>query len=289
MQTMNRRFFYVLSALCCLPLLLDAQPRGRVPPNMQAPDQLDPEKGIEVLERLRSTGPAGDVIFRFQLLHQPYRGDEVRHEGLLAGTWRSGFPQNRIEIPATAAHEAVRLLQWNSPSPQFWRAEFTRGGDAQPRLLSGEELLEPLLPEVTFSPFELQMPFIYWNDYVYEGSERVKGRPAHFFLLYPPSDDPAYAHLGAVRAVIDADFNVILRAEILDPEGQALKTIKVQSFKKVDEQWIVKRIDLVDEVTRDRTRFEVTAAAVGLALDASWFEPASLSERFRSEALLSPL
>lgn len=286
---MNRRFFYVLCATLLLPLILEAQPRGRVPPNMRTPDQLDPAAGKAVLERFRSVGPVGDLIFRFELTHQPYRADEVVYSGVLAGSWRSGHARTRVEIPAGPEESPTRLLLWNGPDPRFWMATSGPKGNLEPRRLRGEELFEPVVANVTFSPFELQMPFVYWDDYVYEGTERVKGRPAHFFLLYPPSDEPKYAHIGAVRAIIDADFNVILQAEILDPEGRPLKTIKVQSFKKVDGQWIVKRIDLVDETTRDRTRFEVTAAAVGLTLDPRWFEPASLAEPFEVDVVLDRL
>lgn len=213
----------------------------------------------------------------------------MRYTGRMAGTWATGRPQTRVELPASEKRSALRFLLWNGPQPRFWRAEVAEADRATVQQISGDALFQPVVADITFSPFELQMPFIYWEDYAYEGTRRVKGRPAHYFLLYPPADDPSYAHLGGVRAVIDADFNVILRAETLDLEGNTLKTINVQGFKRVNGQWIVQRIDLVDTQTHDRTRFDVTAAAVGLRLNPELFQPAALNESLPDDYLLDAL
>ena len=35
--------------------------------------------------------------------------------------------------------------------------------------LTGDALREPILPGIVYTPFDLQMPFLYWEDYNYEG------------------------------------------------------------------------------------------------------------------------
>jgi hypothetical protein len=49
----------------------------------------------------------------------------------------------------------------------------------------------------------------------------------------------------------------------------------VESFKKIQEQYIVKRITLKDYSSRDRTTFEVKAAALGISLNRDLFCPQS--------------
>ena len=49
----------------------------------------------------------------------------------------------------------------------------------------------------------------------------------------------------------------------------------VESFKKIQDQYIVKRITLTDYSSRDRTTFEVKAAAVGISLNQNLFCPVS--------------
>lgn len=252
-----------------------AQPR-RLPPNLQDPDQLRPEEGAKVLAAFRETGPVGDVVADFALTFEPYRDTTRHYEGRFFGTW-IGAPRTRVVMSAQDDFPLQRWILWNGPEPRAWRWDAS-GEASEAQEIGSSELFSPLIPGTTLTPFDLQMPFIYWNDYAYEGTRRVKGRAAHFFLLYPPAEDARYAAIGGVRVVLDADFNALLSAEILDPDGKELKRIAVQSFKKLNDQWIVKRIDLIDEVSRDRTRFELLAASVGPLVDPRWFRPESLSE-----------
>lgn len=263
------RSFLWLSVLLLVPSLL-AQPRGRIPPYLQ-PGRLDEEAGARVMERFRQIGIAGEFVFAVELIHQPYRGDSVTHEGRLAGGW-TGFPRTRLDLEAPSGESTPRrFLQWNGPQPQTWSLV-----DGQLRQLQGNALHQPLIPGLTLTPYDVQMPFIYWTDYAYEGSSRLRGRGVHFFLLYPPEDDPRYASIGAVRVAIDADFNVAVRAETLDLDSQPLRRLDVQSVKKVQDQWIIRRLDLIDLQTRDRSRLEVVAARLSLQLPDKTLHPDGL-------------
>jgi hypothetical protein len=55
-------------------------------------------------------------------------------------------------------------------------------------------------------------------------------------------------------------------------------------LKQVGEQWIPKSFDLRDDVSRDKTRFEVTAVALNLQFAGTVFAPASLTENVRPPA-----
>jgi hypothetical protein len=55
-----------------------------------------------------------------------------------------------------------------------------------------------------------------------------------------------------------------------------LKTITLIDLKKVGEQTLVKTIDVRDNRTRNKTRFSVTGAALGLNLPLSVFSPDEL-------------
>ena len=63
------------------------------------------------------------------------------------------------------------------------------------------------------------------------------------------------------------------KIEVLDVVGDALSLFTVESFKKVQGQYIVKEITLKDYRTKDRTRFKVKAASVGLIFNPDFFDP----------------
>ena len=265
-----------------------SQPRGRIPPYLQNPDRLDPAEGQRVIEQFRRIGLAGDFAFAVELIHEPRRAATETYTGTVVGTWGQA-PQTRLDLaPLEVGAPPRRYLQWNGVQPVLWTVDWEASPPAVVQI-TGESLYRPLVPGITFTPYDLQMPFIYWRDFAYEGSNRLKGRPVHYFLLYPPAEDARYDEIGAVRVAIDADFNVAVRAETLDLEGNPSKRLDVQSVKKVQGQWIVRRLDLIDLVSEDRTRLEVVAAAVGIVVDDALLDPTHLADPDAPDLALEPL
>ena len=73
--------------------------------------------------------------------------------------------------------------------------------------------------------------------------------------------------------------------------GSVLKTFYLVSLKKVGEQYVPRQADYRNEVTRDKTRFQVTGAALNLPVPAGAFVPASLAEAWTppAAALILPV
>lgn len=257
--------------------------------------ELDPEEGARRIAMFRQARLQGDFAFDFELRYMPRRGDDQVYRGLMTGTWNDIGPLTRIDVdansPAAAANDVARtfrLLVQNGKERFIVR----KMGDAPAEKLAEDALFEPVLPGLTYTPFDLQMPFIFWESYTYEGNERVKGRPAHTFLMFPPEKireiNPG---LHAVRMALDADYNALLRVELLDADESVMKSFRVLNFKKVQEQWIIKTIDLVNERERDKTRLRILSAALGLDLDAFHFSVEGLEEppRLPTEAIVEHL
>lgn len=240
-----------------------------------------------MLERMREARFAGDFIFEFELRHLPRRGEATLYRGTLFGTWTAAGRLTRVHIDPVPEKDGmvapgvgpIRLLIHNGPDPWVVRWESEK---EVPVLLKGAALFEPVIPGLTYTPFDLQMPFLYWEEDTYEGADRVKGRPAQIFRMKPPADiQNARPELDSVRLAIDEDYLALLRVELLGEDGDALKSFRILNFKKVMEEWVVKSIDLVDEESRDKTRFRVLSAAMGLDLVDSNFEAGRLGSPFR--------
>ena len=207
----------------------------------------------------------------------PRRGRGTVFHGRLRGTTNEIGPLYRVKIFSTdpGASQITEMISQNGPQPRTW--VYSETTHAPARELGLADILDPLVDGLQYSSFDLQMPFIYWDDYVYEGTDRTKGRKAHSFLLYPP-DIMANNNLeiGAVRVYLDAKFNALLKADILDPGGNPIRSFKIISLKKLQNQMIPRVIDLVDVSTRNKIRFTVVAAAMNLHLPATDFQPREL-------------
>ena len=233
------------------------------------------EKAPEtILALLRNQRPQGDYCFNFRLQHLPRRGTSTTYSGRLWGTRHESGPLNRIHLfDFQDSPTVITLLLQSGPHPRVWKLD----PNGEPRELRNADMFTPLLPQVLYTPFHLLMPFIYWDDWEALPPKRIKGRPARQFLMLPPKN---YAHIApklkAVRMALDAQFNALLRADMLDVSDKPLFSFKVLTFKKVQELWIPRSIDLVSSLTRDKTRFKVWAAALNLDLPTEAFTPEGL-------------
>lgn len=247
-------------------------------------DEADPVRGAEIMREFHRIGFASDYYLEFDLEVLPRRGDRSVVKGSLWGSRTRGagpeFRRVELRAPKSAA-PLERLLAQYGPQPRAWRFRPPEiGADAAATVeeLTAETLLDSLAG-TGLSMFELQMPFLFWPDFVYEGVTRVRGRAVHAFLMYPPDAFMA-AHPGiaGVRLHLDAQFNALMQAVILDADEEPERKLTVLDLKKLGDQWIVKSIDVRDEKTRDKVRFEVTGAALELDLLPGIFTPASLRE-----------
>jgi len=268
-----RKTLFLLATLILAPAA-PAQQRFLPQPNYVQLTPPDQAEGRRILEEFRAKGIAGDYFFELQLHILPRRGDERVVSGRLWGMRNEQGPLTRLDLLTDPAKKTeLRLLVQDGPAPAVWR--WDGEGAVHPQDLTA--LFAPL-GDTNLTAFDLQMPFLYWTDFVYEGLTRMRGRPAHQFLLRPPPDFvEKYPALTGVRVYLDTQFTALVQAELIGERGEVRKTISLLELKRVGEQWIPKSLDVRDEATRNKTRFVVTGAALGLKLPAEVFAPAGLS------------
>ncbi len=234
-------------------------------------ERIDQAEGEQRLEAFRQQRLDGDYVFEFQLEHKPRRARTVRYDGIMWGTWNEQGALTRFKVlphqaDGTTANAPVELIVQNGPEPEAW---IRRDPAAAFEPVAGEALFEPLLPGLVYSVFDLQMPFIYWEEFIYEGPSLVGvSRVGQNFLMLPPAEsESARRGIKGVRVTLDDTYNALWRVEVVHEDEAVQSRFAVESFKKVQEQYIVKRITLTDHSSRDRTTFDVVEASVGLRLD----------------------
>ncbi len=261
---------------CLVVTAVFAGPRSkttRVPANFMQLGEPDQEKGREVLESFRGMGIQGDYYLQFELKVRPRRGDEISFSGRLWGSRNQKGPISRVELQDKEGGVRRYLLQ-NGSEPKVW--SWNNGTDVPEMTM--KHLFVPLVPQTELTLFDLQMPYLYWPDFTFEGTSKILGRIAHVFLLNPPEEMTTdYSSLGGVRVYLDTQYHAMVKSVQIDQQEQNLKSMTVRDIKKVSGQWMVKKIDLRNEVTRDKTRFQVIRAALNMDFSAQLFTAEALA------------
>jgi len=271
------RFARFLSPILLLTLMagvadLDGQVRRDMGRTVREVSPLSEGEAAEFLgEFLRSRG-GGDSFFEAELIHYPRRGERQVFPAQIFSRWRGSVLWLRVEVREPENQRDRIFLFRGGATPLGWSV--AENGEVEE--LDGQKLLQPLLPGLDLTAFDLTSPYLDWPGPRYEGSERVADSPAHWFRFELPNQWRslfAEHDIASVRVAIDARFKAPVRVEYIDPDGGVLRTIDVRSFKKAGDTWYVRRLEGFDEQTRDRTELRVNGAEVELTLDPSLFDP----------------
>lgn len=279
-----RRAFFVWTAFAVmtLPLLLATARAANLPvkpPELSQAGKESPEEAAQILQQFRQSGVQGEYYLELELHALPRRGEERVFQGRLWGSRNAQGAVTRVEL-IDGSNQKHRLLIQNGERPAVWK--FSDGKVTQ---LGIAELFQPLIPGVEITAFDVQMPFLYWPDATLEKITRTRGRPSRAFLFRPPAGFTGQnSEITAARAYLDTAFNALMQTELFGKNNRLLKTFSLLNFKTIDKQAVPKSADYRNDVTRDKTRLVITAAALNLKLPPATFDPATLARDAESPA-----
>jgi hypothetical protein len=266
-----RRAFFSLIALCWVGATFAAVPVSQ--PELAQVGKPDAREAARLVEQFRTAGIPGEYFLEFELRSLPRRGEGQTFKGRWWGSRNDHGAITRIEL-TDAGGVAHRLLLQNGDRAAVWR--LVNGRTVEVGIA---DLMAPLIPGIEISAFDLQMPYLYWPGVSVERITRVLGRPSHAFVFPPPAAFKAqYPEISAARAYLDTQFNVPMQTEIVGLQGRVIKTWAVLNLKTVDKQTLPRSIDYRNESTRDKTRLQITGAALNLQLSPTLFQPANLAQ-----------
>ncbi len=225
-----------------------------------------------LLDQYRRSVYAEPIYVEFDLREMPRRGDEHLYRGRLWGARNGRGPTTRFELDAGKGGPAHRIIVQGGPDAALWVSDGPGAGSRDEKAL-----LMPLVPGIEMTPFDLQMPYLYWLDVDLTGERRVRGRPSYAYQFTPPAEfTSANPGIRSVRAYLDTQYDALMQSEITGADGRVAKTLSLLELRKVGDRWIPRDLDVRNELTRDKTRLSVTAVAIGITVDPSVFDPSLL-------------
>ncbi len=96
---------------------------------------------------------------------------------------------------------------------------------------------------------DLTLSFLWWPDGKTIGIAEVRGQPCYVVDAHAPAGQTApYA---SVRMWVDTRASMMLQAEGYDTLGEPIRRISVKSFKKINDEWMIKDLE-IGELKIDR-------------------------------------
>jgi len=230
--------------------------------------------GLSSADPLEADRLLDDVVARLP-------AEPLRISGDLLVRKRHGVPVNRFsfemlldwgQLPNTARY-TIR----DAFGTDLEQLTVKRDADGTPNFhhASGDPLkadtVPPLFDTVQSSDIswvDLALAFLWWKGGEVTGSEEVKGRKCHVVEVPAPGGaddavqsgektDGAGTPYARVRLWIDEELRMLLQAEGLDAEDNLIRKLWVKSFKKIDDHWMIKDLEVQSYPVKHRTKLSI--------------------------------
>jgi hypothetical protein len=148
-----------------------------------------------------------------------------------------------------AALEEMTLTREHGKSLAF---AYRRGSPLEPTEVP--PLTQPI-QGTDIAWLDLSLSFLWWRGGKTVGHDMVRGQACYVVDIPAPSDGSmAY---GRVRTWIDEKFRFMLQAEAYDTEDRLVRRLSVKSFKKINDRWILKDMDVTTYPARTKTTLRI--------------------------------
>lgn len=104
---------------------------------------------------------------------------------------------------------------------------------------------------------DLSLGYLWWAGGRTVGLEHIKGRACYVVDLPVPREVATMC--AVVRLWIEAKVHVLLQAEAYDARQQRLRALRIKSFKKIKDLWMIEDLEVQTYPSRHRTLLRVQA------------------------------
>lgn len=192
-------------------------------------------RAADVLERVRANLPSEAIRIRGELLCGARRGKLDRAFYLDAKLQLGQAPAMACYTLRDAFGAVTEQLTIVRQPNGMWRRDYAKGRPLQSAAApAGDSLIGG--SDVTWN--DLSLAFLWWTDGVITGRERLLERECIVLEFMPPQAPRL------TRVWIDEALLVLIKVEEYDAQQVLQRRIAVRTFKKIDNNWMIKDLDI---------------------------------------------
>lgn len=112
--------------------------------------------------------------------------------------------------------------------------------------------------DTALSWMDLTLGFLWWDGGVIIGREENRGQLCYVLDRHAPRDQTSsYA---SVRMWVDTRVSMLMQAEGYDKLGNCMRRLSVKSFKKINDEWMIKDLEVENLASSSKTILRVKDA-----------------------------
>lgn len=227
-----------------------ADPSRSTHPALDAVDDDDVPIADTLLAGVVQQLPPDPIRVTGSLLVRRRRGVPIKTYGFeLIARWGASTPEAQYTIHDSFGEPLERMTITYGEKPVI---KYEAGSPLKP--LPIQSLARPVqATDVTW--MDISLSFLWWSDAQFEGDASVKGFDCYVIRVAAPPDRPAVYN--SVRLWISKKAGMMLRAEGLDINGDPIRRLWINSFKKFDDGSMVKDMEIQKYPAVQRTKLTV--------------------------------
>lgn len=244
--------FLQASALAALAMLGLLAGVARAQTNAEAPN------ADALLERVILSLPRDPLQLSGELIVRKRRGVVVRRlQFEMALNWGAEPSEARYNLRDALGKDLEQLIV-KRPSGRAPEFVYSRGSP-----LTHAPLADPYgsLQQSDVSWMDLALSFLWWRGGKISGTEKVLTRECYMVdVPAPAGSSAAPGAYASVRLWIDREMNMLLQAEGRDARNEPIRKLWVRSFKRFDDRWMIKDMEIQQTVGDHRTKLRIEDA-----------------------------
>jgi len=168
---------------------------------------------------------------RLAEMHMTWKGGAIAADYIIRDAFGGNLARLEVARPATG-EIAYKLF---------------RGAKLEPAVLT---LLDSPLEGTDINWLDLSLSYLWWPNGRTVGTEHVKGRQCYVVDLPVPREVSTLC--ATMRLWIEAKFHMLLQAE-----QQRMRALRIKSFKKIKDVWLIEDLEVQAYPSRHRTLLRV--------------------------------
>lgn len=200
-----------------------------------------------------------EIGLKFEFIHKEPNASQAHKRsgiaGYLYGEMHEGSQRKRIILTDESNELIADYIFHQGHDSSVWK----RNNSSDEFIaVESADFNKPLVGTILFSPADILMPYLEWDDFDYLGPSAMGIRgAAQVYSLFPRhGSDPEGEFIDSILVAIDSDYKGIRKIKYLKG-SRVVKELMISGLKKIKGEWVVSRMIIKDPKSKISTTFKV--------------------------------